>query len=84
MGEAAAAEVVTTAARLGISLRIAATAGREERVTRVVILVTWLGIVFRNLAVNVEEDVVVVVVVTSVVTLVTWLGIALRSLLVSV
>ena len=82
MGEAAAAEVVTTAARLGISLRIAATAGREERVTRVAILVTWLGIVFRNLAVNVEED--VVVVVTSVVTLVTWLGIALRSLLVSV
>lgn len=82
MGEAVAAEVVTTAARRGISRRIAATAGREERVTRVVILVTWLGIVFRNLAVNVEED--VVVVVTSVVTLVTWLGIALRSLLVSV
>lgn len=47
-----------------------------------VILVTWLGIVFRNLAVNVEED--VVVVVTSVVTLVTWLGIVLRSLVVSV
>lgn len=76
-----AAAVVTTAARLVMSPRIAAAS--EGSVTLVVILVTWLGIAFRNqaAAVNVED---VEMGATLAVTLVTWLGIVLRSLVVSV